>query len=145
MAVQPLQQAYNFFGFHAPIIQFQRISAIHAGTNELAAPAVYSTLDLSQPTSREIKWEGEVSLESGGTLNAMRFITKNILAVVPERATTIDWLIDYLVLPLGAPIEVRSGDVVKVAFGYLAGGSLRSLERSMRAVRVGRETVRGEP
>jgi protein arginine N-methyltransferase 1 len=133
MAVQPLRQVYNFFGFHAPIIQFQRVHAHQAGTTELAPPAVYSTLDLSQPNALEIQWEGSFVLESDGLVNALRFITKNILAVVPERATTIDWLIDNLVLPLREPIEARAGDVLKVAFRYCAGGSLRSLERSISA------------
>jgi len=137
MAVQPLQQVYDFFGFHAPIIQFQRPQVIQAGTTELAAPVVYSILDLSRPTAREIQWEGTFILEAGGMVNALRFITKNILAVLPEQATTIDWFIDYLVLPLSAPVEAKAGDVLKVAFCYYAGGSLRSLERSMSATLMG--------
>ena len=138
MAVQPLQQVYDFFGFHAPIIQFQRVHVTPTGTTELAAPVVYSTLDLSQPTAREIQWEGTFVLESDGVVNALRFITRNVLAVVPEQATTIDWNIDYLVLPLAEPLEARAGDVLKVAFRYLAGGSLRSLEKNMSAMLVGR-------
>ncbi len=133
MAVQPLQQNYDFFGFHAPIIQFQRVHTLQPGSIELAAPSVYRIMDLTQPTAREIQWEGSFILESNGTVNALRFITKNILAVVPERATTIDWLIDYLVLPLAEPVEAMTGDVLTVDFHYFAGGSLRSLERSMVA------------
>ena len=133
MAVQPLQQVYDFFGFHAPIIQFQRVHTIQAGTIELAAPSVYSILDLSKPTAREIQWEGTFVLESDGLVNALRFLTKNILAVVPEQATTIDWLIDYLVLPLSEPVKGKAGDVLEVTFHYIAGGSLRSLEKNMRA------------
>lgn len=138
MAVQPLQQVYDFFGFHAPIIQFQRAHVIQTGTTELASPAVYSTLDLSRPTALEIQWEGAFVLESDGVVNALRFITKNILAVVPEQDTTIDWFIDYLVLPLGAPVEARTGDVLKVAFRYFAGGSLRSLEKNISAMLIER-------
>lgn len=109
LAVQPLQQVYDFFGFHAPIIQFQRAHAPQAGTTELASPAVYTTLDLSQPTALEIQWEGAFALESDGVVNALRFITKNILAVMHEQATTIDWFIDYLVLPLSASDRSQSG------------------------------------
>jgi protein arginine N-methyltransferase 1 len=137
MAVQPLQQDYDFFGFYAPIIQFQRPNVIQSGTTELAAPLVYSILDLPQPTSREIQWEGLFTVEAGGTVNALRFITKNILAVVPEQSTTIDWFIDYLVLPLSEPVEVKTGDVIKVAFSYLAGASIQSLEKSMSVAPVG--------
>jgi len=31
-------------------------------------------------------------VEADGKVNALRFITKNILTVVSERDTTIDWL-----------------------------------------------------
>lgn len=138
MAVQPLQQVYDFFGFHAPIIQFQRPQVIQAGTTELAAPVVYSTLDFLQPNVREIQWGGTFTLEAGGTVNALRFITKNILAVVPEQVATIDWFIDYLVLPLSTPVEAKAGDMLKVSFCYQAGGSLRSLERNMTATLMGK-------
>ena len=141
MAVQPLQQVYDFFGFHAPIIQFQRPNVIQTGTTELAAPVVYSILDMLQPNTREIQWEGTFTLEVDGTVNALRFITKNILTVIPEQAATIDWLIDYLVLPLSKPVEARAGDMIKVAFRYMAGGSIRSLEKGMHVTLMGESTL----
>jgi len=136
MAVQPLQQCYDFFGYHAPIIQFQRPPVSPAECTELAAPSVYSTLDLSQPTSRTIQWQGSFILTQDGTVNALRFITKNILAIVHEQASTIDWLIDYLVLPLGSSVHGKTGDVLHVSLNYMAGGSIRSLEQNLRATLV---------
>jgi len=132
MAVQPLQQSYDFFGFHAPIIQFQRPQDLQPGSIELAPPAVYSMLDMAKPTSLEIEWHGNFVLTQDGTVNALRFITKNILALLQEQASTIDWLIEYLVLPLAEPVEGKKGDVLQVSFRYMAGGSIRSLENSMR-------------
>lgn len=135
MAVQPLQQHYDFFGFHAPIIQFQRPNILQQGSVELAEPAVYSTLDLSLPTSREIGWQGSFVMAQDGSVNALRFITKNVLAVLQEQAATIDWLNDYLVLPLRKSVDVKAGEVLQVSFNYLAGGSIRSLENSIQASR----------
>lgn len=132
MAVQPLQQSYDFFGYYAPIIQFQRPQIVQTESTELAAPVVYSLLDFSVETSREIKWQGNIVVTHNGTVNALRFITKNILAVLHEQATTIDWLIEYLVLPLEKSVEVKENDVLQISFGYMAGGSIRSLENSMR-------------
>ena len=103
MAVQPLQQEYDFEGFYAPIVQFQETTVIYPGTIELAAPAVYSVIDFSQPTDTLFAWEGQFLIDKPGTLNAMRFITKNILAVVPEESSTIDWLNHYMTLPLAHP------------------------------------------
>jgi type I protein arginine methyltransferase len=133
MAAQPISQEYDFEGFYAPIVQFQETGVVHGGTVELGQPAVYSVIDFSQPVDSVFAWEGAMVVEKGGLLNAMRFITKNVLAVVQERATTIDWLNHYMTLPLAQPIEVARGDLVHVAFQYRAGGSIPSLQASMRA------------
>jgi predicted RNA methylase len=132
MAAQPLQQEYDFEGFYAPIVQFQETQAVYPGTVELAQPTVYSILDFSQPVDSVIAWEGQFAVDKRGTFNAMRFVTKNVLAVVQERATTIDWLNHYMTLPLARPLEVNAGDIVQVAFQYRAGGSLPSLQASIR-------------
>lgn len=133
MAVQPMQQEYDFEGFYAPIVQFQETTAIHPGVQELAPPSVYSIIDFNQPTDSVFGFDGKFVVERSGTLNALRFVTKNILAVVPERSTTIDWLNHYMCLPLAAPVAVKAGDVLQVSFQYRAGGSIPSLEASIRA------------
>ncbi len=133
MAVQPMQQEYDFEGFYAPIVQFQETTAIHPGTLELAQPAVYSVIDFNQPTDTIFAFDGKFVVEQAGTLNSLRFVTKNILAVVAERSTTIDWLNHYMSLPLPEPLKVKAGDVLQISFQYRAGGSIPSLEASMRA------------
>ena len=133
MAVQPLQQEYDFEGFYAPIVQFQETNVIYPGTIELAAPAVYSIIDFSQSNEMLIAWEGKFMVENGGVVNAMRFVTKNVLAVVAERSTTIDWLNHYMTLPLAVAVKVQEGDVLQVSFQYRAGGSIPSLEGTLRA------------
>jgi predicted RNA methylase len=133
MAVQPLQQDYNFTGFFAPIIQFQRAQIEQPGVIELSAPQVYSVLDFTQATSQEITWQGSFKIERDGTVNALRFITKNILAIDQAKASSIDWLIDYLVLPLQQAIEVKANDTLQVSFSHRTGGSIRSLENNILA------------
>jgi len=133
MAVQPLNQDYDFYGFNAPIIQFQRVGAEHPGATELAAPVLYGVMDFDETCSRDIAWEGDITIGADGTVNALRFITKNILALLGNKGRTQDWLNDYLVLPLGTPVQVRAGDTLHVSFSYRAGGSLQSLARTMRA------------
>jgi predicted RNA methylase len=140
MAVQPLQQEYDFEGFYAPIVQFQETQVVYPGTIELAQPAVYSVLDFSQPVEPLIAWQGKFVVEKGGVLNAMRFVTKNILSIVQEEGSTIDWLNHYMTLPLATPLAVQPGDVLDVSFHYRAGGSIPSLQASIRAELV-RESV----
>ena len=138
MAVQPLQLEYDFEGFYAPIIQFQPTNVIYPGTIELAQPGVYSIIDFSQPIDSLIAWEGQFLVEKAGSLNALRFITKNVLTIIEERGTTIDWLNHYMMLPLARPLEVQPGDVVQLSFAYRAGGSIPSLEASIRIEVVAR-------
>lgn len=133
MAVQPLQQEYDFDGFYAPIVQFQETGVVQPGTIELSQPAVYSIIDFGQPVDSLIAWEGSVLIEQSGTLNAMRFVTKNVLAIVQEQATTIDWLNHYMTLPLYTPVTVKAGDLLRLSFAYRAGGSIPSLQASIRA------------
>ena len=138
MAAQPLQQEYDFEGFQAPIVQFQPTNVVYPGTVELAQPAVYSILDFKQPVDSLIAWEGRFLIEKAGRLNALRFITKNVLSIVEEVGATIDWLNHYMMLPLARPLDVKAGDVVQVSFAYRCGGSIPSLEATMRAEVVAR-------
>jgi predicted RNA methylase len=138
MAVQPLQQDYSFDGFVAPIIQFQPHDVIYPGTIELAQPGVYSVLDFSRPVDARIEWAGQFLVQKAGHMNALRFITKNVLSIIEERGTTIDWLNHYMMLPLAKPLDVQAGDVVQISFAYRAGGSIPSLEASIQADVVGR-------
>jgi predicted RNA methylase len=145
MAVQPVQQEYDFEGFYAPIVQFQQPGVVHPGTLELGQPAVYSLIDFTQANDLAYRWEGRIAIERDGTLNALRFVTKNILAVVQERSSTIDWLNHYMTLPLAGPLAVRTGDLVQVSFAYRAGGQIQSLQAAMRAELVAATTSAGIP
>jgi predicted RNA methylase len=136
MAVQPLQQDYNFHGYHAPIVQFQDTTVAYPGTVELAQPAVYSVLDFAEKVDNLIAWRGSFTVEQDGSMNALRFVTKNVLSIVKERGTTVDWLNHYMTLPLARPLDVVAGDVVEVAFQYRAGGSIPSLQAAIRATLV---------
>jgi predicted RNA methylase len=131
MAVQPVQKEYDFEGFFAPIIQFEETNVFQPGTVQLGQPAAYSILDFTQAVDPVIAFDGEIAIEQAGELNALRFITKNILSVVQEQNGTIDWLNHYMSLPLAQPLRVEAGDVVRVSFRYRAGGSIPSLQASI--------------
>jgi hypothetical protein len=76
-------------------------------------------------------------METAGVLNALRFVTKNVLAIVQEEGGTIDWLNHYMIVPLEHPFRVAPGDVVAASFQYRAGGSIPSLQASLRVASVG--------
>jgi protein arginine N-methyltransferase 1 len=132
MAVQPLQKDYHFEGFHAPIIQIEELSGNLPGTLDLAPPAIYSILDFTAANTVDIAWDGVVIIEQSGTVNALRFITKNILAMINERSSTIDWLNRYMVLPLATPVKVQAGESLRIHFQYRAGDFISVLQNALR-------------
>ena len=66
-------------------------------------------------------WDGEITIERAGTLNALRFITKNILAILPDEHRSIDWHSQYLVIPLEEALQVEAGQKVRIRFDYAPG------------------------
>lgn len=131
MAVQPLQQSYDYHGYQAPIIQVQELSGNLPGTVELAPPTLYSTMDFNQPNALDIAWQGSFLIHKEGTVSALRFITKNILAMVEETTSSINWLNRYMAFPLAEPVNVRVGDLLHARFAYRTGGLLSCLSDSL--------------
>jgi protein arginine N-methyltransferase 1 len=121
-AIQPVQQDFVYHGYEAPTVHFQDGFVDQPRTVELAPPAVYQLERYADGVSPEISWSGMFTATTSGTWNATRLITKNALAVVTEEKRTIDWLMNYLVIPLEFELEVSAGDVLELALDYPLGG-----------------------
>src|SRR3569623_1394448 len=131
-AVQPVQQAFEFEGYNVPTVLFQDPGVAQSRTRELAIPAVYQLLSYDNDLPLICESSGTIPIEQSGTLNALRFITKNILAIVVDRQETIDWHSQYLIVPLAQPLNVAAGDSIFLRFAYEAGASFAALTRSLR-------------
>jgi predicted RNA methylase len=126
-AVQPVEQDYDFNGYRAPAPFFQDGNVEQSRTLELGDPSVFHSLLYENELTERIYWLGALTIRTGGSLNALRVITKNLLAILRDERRSIDWLMHYLVVPLGETIDVQSGDTVQVCLDYEAGGALSSL------------------
>lgn len=131
-AVQPVEHDFNFEGFYAPTPLFQDPYSLHARTRELAPPVVTQLLTYEDPLPAQCVWNGVITAAQAGVLNGLRFITKNILAIVPEKHNTIDWHSQYLIVPISNPLKVAQGDNIQIGFSYEAGTSLADLGESLR-------------
>ncbi len=130
-AVQPLQQDFVFHGFDAPVPLFQDPFAEQPRTVELGPPQVYGSFLYEDPLESEIAWRGTLPIERGGTLNAVRLVTKNLLAILPAEGSSIDWLMNYLVLPLEQPRRVEAGQALELSLSYRAGDPLHAVELAL--------------
>jgi len=127
-AVQPVQQSFDFEGYYAPTILFQDPVVSHISTRELGALVLYQQLTYESPFDLLCQWSGSLPIAMGGTLNALRVVTKNILAILVDSQSTIDWHNQYLIVPLAKEFLVKPGDTVHVAFHYTAGDPLPSFQ-----------------
>ncbi|MCL2293618.1 MAG: methyltransferase domain-containing protein [Spirochaetes bacterium] len=123
-AIQPVQHDFVFNGFYAPIIMFQSPYGVDPRTTTLGDPVLYHQLLYDQPYGLSCEWRGSVHITVPGTLNALRVITKNILAIDPETQANTDWYNQYLIKPLEQEIEVRAGQCITVSLDYPSGAPI---------------------
>lgn len=140
-AVQPVQHDFNFEGYFAPTILFQNPTAVHGKTKDLAYPAIFQKFAYENEIPQTCGWDGCIEISSDGELNALRFVTKNILAILPMEKRTVDWRSQYLVVPLHEPMHVDAGDVVEIQFEYPAGASFDDLISSLSVKNISSENL----
>lgn len=126
-AVQPVEQNFDFTGYYAPIPSLQDPLAPQPRTRELAHPLRFQQACYEEQLPTDCIWQGEITLLEGGQLNALRFITKNILTIVEAEQRSVDWFSQYLIMPLPEPLNVSAGQGVSVAFSYKLGDPISTL------------------
>ncbi|MBS2016348.1 MAG: 50S ribosomal protein L11 methyltransferase [Deltaproteobacteria bacterium] len=131
MAMQPVTTNYDFHGYQAAVPMFIDGSGNGRRFEGMAAPALYAAFQYSEdfPTHFEIDHCAEIT--ETGTVNALRFMTKNLLTILEAEGRSIDWDMHDLLVPLSTPVAVKAGDVVRIRFRYSAGDSLLALQESI--------------
>lgn len=129
--VQPVEQSFDFFGYQAPIPMFQPAAAEHPRTKSLADPIVYETVLYDEQIPLRLAWDGLIRVEHAGQLNALRFLTQNILSIDVEQQISVPWSNQFLVLPV-EPVTAIAGQSLRIQFDYSAGQSLAALQTSIR-------------
>ena len=134
LAVQPVEQAFDFHGYHAEVPMF--LPGAQEGTRDLSPHATYASWFYDEEVPLQLSCDAVFTMGSAGTLNALRFATRNLLAVLPAQARSIDWDMNHLIAPLAHPLAVKSGDRVQVRFCYDAGDSLLALLDAIKVTRA---------
>ena len=134
LAVQPVHYDFDFAGYEAPVSLFFDPLGPQEGVTELGGPLLYGTLLYDESLPFAFNYRGTSRMVRAGTVNALRFITKNLLAILVEGRRTIDWHNQYLVLPVPEPARVEAGQNLEIRFAYRAGGSIESLTGAIEIV-----------
>jgi type I protein arginine methyltransferase len=133
LAAQLVHQPYDFHGYHAPVPLFSEPGSIHVDTIEMGVPEVYAMAEYLRDIPGTITVDGYLRADRDGTVNAIRFITKNVVGILVDELRSVDWHSQYMSLPLARPVAVAAGDRVRVSFQYETGGSIESLSTSLHA------------
>lgn len=131
LAFQPVFQDFTFSGYKAPIPVFFEPWNKETGTTTLSDPVLYSMFEYRSALPRSFEYNNSFKLAQPGLLNALRFVTKNVLSINLKTNSTTDWHNFYMVLPLRSPVETIMGDRVNVSFSYEAGGRIEDLMDSL--------------
>lgn len=130
LAVQPIQQDFCFHGYHAAVPMFEPAGP-HMAERCLADPHIYSTIDYQTRLPIEFVVDTRLTVQRGGLLNALSFLTNNFLAFVLSEHRAVQWMMNQLILPIPEPFEVIAGDSITIQFEYRAGCSLEALQESL--------------
>ena len=132
-AVQPVQQDFDYYGYRTATPIFQDARCPQPRTLELGPPLLFQTFTYDAALPQRCALDAPVGIEVAGQLNAVRFITKNLLAIDPVTGQTAEWIMGYLVMPLAAPLVVQPGDRPTVSFDYRPGDELAALAATLDA------------
>ncbi|HYN93140.1 MAG TPA: methyltransferase domain-containing protein [Pilimelia sp.] len=132
-AAQPVAQDFSYLGYTVAAPVFQEPYTVQPRTTELAGPQVFQRYFYRDPLPPRCTGDLRFTAARAGRLNAVRIITKNLLAVRLAPPSSVDWLMSYLVAPLTEPVEAAEGDEVRIRFDYRPGDEIDALTGSLRA------------
>jgi protein arginine N-methyltransferase 1 len=136
-AVQPVQQDFTFHGYAVAAPQFQDPFSVQPRTVELAGPQIFQQFFYDETLPEACAADLVCEIEQAGWFNAIRVVTKNILAAHLTPPRTVDWMMNYLVVPLATPVFTEAGEHVRIRFGYRPGDQIHVLAESIAVTPVG--------
>ncbi|WP_433079580.1 methyltransferase domain-containing protein [Dactylosporangium sp. CA-052675] len=131
-AVQPVEQDFTYMGYTVPAPVFQLPESVQPRTVEAAAPQVFQQFFYCEPLPSRCAADLTFVAERPAVVNAVRLVTKNLLTLLYEPAGSVDWTMNYLVVPVSEPVEVLTGDEVRVRFEYSPGDEIPALTDVLR-------------
>ncbi len=136
LGVEPISADFCFQGYQAPIAFFEDPGALSDRYLSLGHPKPYAILEYQNDNPIELSFDGILSINEQGSFKALRFITKNIMAMNLEQGNTIDWMNMNLILPIKQPVDAKAGDQFQVTFKYDAGGEISNLINAIEVIKL---------
>lgn len=132
---QPVEQSFDFAGYVAPVPLFQAPATTHPRTRQVAPLVPYQTIAYDQVIPTTMRFEQTFEAELKAKVNAIRFVTQNVLAIDMSQQQAITWANQCLVLPLESPFSCAKNETIHLSVDYETGQSVESVRyhASLRA------------
>ncbi|WP_374339283.1 methyltransferase domain-containing protein [Leeia sp.] len=132
LGVQLIEQQYDFAGYHAPVPLFRQADSLDEHVRLRSEAQCVLSLDYRQPLPASMQWAHTFHIEQSGLCNALRLITKHLLAILPDTARSIDWHSQYLHWPLPKPMHLQPGMKLTIRANYAAGAPVMALTQGLQ-------------
>jgi len=136
LSVEPVCADFSFQGFQAPISLFEAPTQPSARSQSLGEPVPYCVVEYQDTFSMDLSFSDELTLQADGAFNALRFMTRNLLAIAPRMGGSVDWNNQNLILPIKTPVTAKAGDRFKVSFDYEAGAAIRTMQNTIEVKKL---------
>lgn len=131
LAVQAVNHDFAVNGYYAPVPVFQIPYHQQPLTTALSELKIYETVQYRELLPLYICWNGILVATEDGEVNALRFVTKNLIGIFQDEERWNEWHNNYLVLPIERPLRVEAGDWIDVSLRYRVGAPISDLADSM--------------
>jgi protein arginine N-methyltransferase 1 len=130
-AVQPVTQDFSYFGYEVAAPVFQDPFATQSRTVGLAPPHVFQRFFYCDLLPTRCHADLTFTATTSGRLNAVRVLTKNLLAIHLNPPGSVDWTMNHLVVPTDSATPVTAGSQITVRFDYRPGDEIPTLEAGL--------------
>lgn len=132
LAIQPVLQKYDFYGYYAPVPLFQSAYHLSDDCNQCGDPIAYKIIDYDKAHVEPIISNEIFNFDKDTEINALRFITKSLLDINYFTGKTVDWHNQHLILPLHRNIAIKAGQSLRVSFNYRPGDAIENLNNAIK-------------
>jgi predicted RNA methylase len=138
LGVQPVWQNYTFEQYQAPLPLFQSAYLDTPDCRECEVPLWYASVDYVKPAQTELAADLSWQFAAAAEVNALRFITRNLLATDPAGVRqSVEWYNQHLIVPLPQSLDLVPGQLLHARFAYRAGAPLSTLAAGMHVAAKG--------
>lgn len=134
---QPVEQAFDYAGYIAPVPLFQAAKLEQPRTKEISPLEPYQTIQYDQPIPIDLSASLRLKATTAACMNAIRLVTQNILAIDMSAQRAINWPNQCLILPLETSLTCTAGDEIVIHLDYAAGAPLEGIRYQAQPIRQG--------